>query len=81
MSGNRGEGGGIGLGDRSHRGVREDDAEAEGIVRPIALDDDDVQARVGAFHQERKIQPSRTATDAGDPHHRKMGARFARNAS
>ena len=46
--------------------VREDDAEAEGVVRPVALIKRDAAFRTGLFQQDREIETGRTAAKDGD---------------
>ena len=59
---------GVGFGEVAERLVREDNAPAERVVRPIALDDADRVARVRLFQQQRQVKPGRAAADAQDPH-------------
>ena len=46
--------------------VREHDAPAERVVRPVALMDLDPMRRVGQLHQNGEIEPRRPAADADD---------------
>ena len=48
--------------------VREDHAEAEGVVRLVAFEDRDVEIRPVPLHQERKIEARRPAADHRDTH-------------
>src|SRR5581483_6517378 len=48
--------------------VGEDDAEAEGVVRPVALVHRDVPARPGLLRQQREVQPARASPYDGDFH-------------
>src|SRR5262249_46294280 len=43
--------------------VGKDYAPAEGVVRPVALDDEDLARRVLALHQDGEIQPRRPAAN------------------
>ena len=47
----------------SQRLVREDDAETECIIRPVALENGDARLRPCLLHQAGKIQPGRAAAD------------------
>jgi hypothetical protein len=49
-----------------HRGVREDHAPAERVIRQIPLDDGDVVLRVPRFHQEAEIQAGGTTANTDD---------------
>src|SRR5262249_51600117 len=51
-----------------HGGVGEDDAPAEGVVRPVALHDPDLVIRVHLLHQRSEVEAGRPAADADDPH-------------
>ena len=48
---------------------------------PVALDHADLMPWIRLLHEHREIQPTRPASDAGDPHHSNLGGRFATNAS
>ena len=58
--------------DRSHRGferlVREDDAPAERVVGPVALEHDDLVAGIAQLHRDREIEPGGSAAEARDAH-------------
>jgi hypothetical protein len=43
--------------------VGEDHAEAEGVVRPVALEHGDARVGPGLLHQDREIEAGRTAAD------------------
>ena len=58
----------VGLRKPLERRVGEDDAEAEGVVGPVALDDDDVVGGVRLLHEQGEIEPRRTTADADDLH-------------
>ena len=62
----RAEGRGVGLRHLLQRRIGEDDAEAEGVVGQVALEDVDLPCRVGLLEQEGGKQASRTATDDVD---------------
>ena len=51
----------VGLREVLERGVREDHAEAEGVVGPVALDHGDLVVRIGLLHQERQVEAGRSA--------------------
>ncbi|CAA9300362.1 MAG: hypothetical protein AVDCRST_MAG89-422, partial [uncultured Gemmatimonadetes bacterium] len=57
---------GIGLAQVAERLVAEDDAPAEGVVRPVALQHRHAARRVRLAQQKRQVQPRRPA--AGDHH-------------
>ena len=48
--------------------VGEDDAEAETVVAPVALEDRDPPARPRLLRQQREIEPGRAAADDGELH-------------
>ena len=48
--------------------VREHDAEAECVVRLVALVDGDLVIRISLLHQQGKIEPAGTAADDDDFH-------------
>ena len=52
-----------------HGLVREHDAPAEGVVRPVALVDLDAGARQRLLQQDRRVQPRRPAAHADDALH------------
>ena len=52
----------------AHRVVREHDAPAERVVRPVALDDANGVARIRLLQQEREIKTGGAAADAKDAH-------------
>jgi hypothetical protein len=62
------ERGRVGRFDRVERLVGEDDAEAEGVVRRVALVDAHVVRRVELLDQEREVEPCGTSTGDRDPH-------------
>ena len=75
---------GVGLAQVAHRRVREHDAPTESVVRPVALDHDDLVARVLQLHQQPEIQAGRATTDADDLHWvflRVCGIRAQRSSS
>ena len=49
-------------------GVREDDAEAEGVVEAVPLVDLDLVARVELLEEDREEEAGGSAPDAHDPH-------------
>src|SRR5580692_4909045 len=51
-----------------HRLVREYDAPAEGVVRPVALEDRHIPRGVRLLDQDREVKPCGTTTEAGDSH-------------
>ena len=53
---------------RLHRRVGEDDAPAERVVRPVALDHRDLMRRVLLLHQEGEIEAGRAAADTDNAH-------------
>jgi hypothetical protein len=59
---------GVGLGEVLERRIREDDAEPEGVVGPVPLDDRDVVGGVRLFHEQAEVEPGRAAADRDDPH-------------
>jgi hypothetical protein len=59
---------GVGLGDASHRGVREHHAKAERVVGTIALEDENLVARVGLLHQHGEEESAGSAADTHDAH-------------
>ena len=48
--------------------VRQHDAPAERVVRPIALDDDDLVARRAPLHVDGEIEPGRPSAETCDAH-------------
>jgi hypothetical protein len=48
--------------------VREDDAEAEGVVGAVALVDGNVVGRVLLLHQQAEVEPGGAAADDGNLH-------------
>ena len=58
----------VGRAQVAERLVGEHDAPAEGVVRPVALDDGDVVGRIALLHQQREVEPRRAAADAGYSH-------------
>ncbi len=64
----RPRGGLVGGDEVAERLVGENDAPAERVVRPVALDDDDFAARILLLHQQAEIQAGRPAADACDVH-------------
>ena len=58
---------GIGPGEVIEGRVGEDDAEAEGVVGAVPLDDGDVVAGIGLLHERSEVEPGRTPADADDP--------------
>ena len=50
------------------RRVGKHDAPPEGVVRPVALDDPDDVARVGALEQQRRIETGWSTSDTEDAH-------------
>ncbi len=63
-------GGGLGIGvaEEGQRLVGEDDAEAEGVARPVALADLDLDRRKGPLHEDAEVEPRRSAADRHDAH-------------
>src|SRR5262249_48911384 len=55
-------------GEIGERFVGQDHAPAEGVVRPVALDDGDLMRRIAQFHGNREIEPGRPAAEACDSH-------------
>ena len=53
--------------------VREHDSEAEGIVRPVALEDGDAGLRPGLLQEDREIEARRAAADHVNLHARLQG--------
>ena len=51
-----------------HRLVGEDDAPAERVARPVALEHHDLGIGRAQLHRDREIEPSRARADAGDLH-------------
>ena len=51
-----------------HGLVGEDDAPAEGVVGPVALDDDDLVGAGAQLHGDREVEPGGPASDANDLH-------------
>ena len=58
----------IGALDFGDGGIAEDDPEAERVIGAIPLQDEDLVRWIGALHEDREIQPRRTAADDQDPH-------------
>ncbi|MNT31111.1 hypothetical protein D3C72_1669350 [compost metagenome] len=58
----------VGLLQVVHGGVREHHAPAESVVRPVALDHDDLVGRVLQFHQQAEVQPGRSAANTKHSH-------------
>ena len=58
----------IGLVDALERGVREDDAEAEGVLGAVALEDGHLSLGVCGLRQRRREEPARTTTQYRYPH-------------
>ena len=50
-------------------------AEAERVVRPVALEHDDIGVRAALLHQDREIEPGGPAADHMDLHARLPGDR------
>jgi hypothetical protein len=59
---------GIGLAEVVERGVREDHAEAEGVVGAVALEHGDLVGRVGRLHEDREVEARRSPADRDDLH-------------
>ncbi len=59
------------------RGVAEHDAEAERVVRAVPLEHHDLVRGIGALHEDREVQPGRTAADAHDLQARASCVSFA----
>ena len=57
---------GVGVGDLLQRGVREDDAEAEGVVGPVAFEDRDVSRGVVLLEEQRGEEAAGPAPDDVD---------------
>jgi hypothetical protein len=58
----------IGFGERFLGGIGEHHAEAERVVRPVALEHGHVVARVGLLDERGEEEPRRAAADARDFH-------------
>ena len=58
----------VGFGHFVERGVREDDAEAECVVRSVALEDLDGPRRVGLLEEQRGEEAARASADHVDSH-------------
>ncbi|MNM71291.1 hypothetical protein D3C81_829520 [compost metagenome] len=58
----------VGLLEVVHGGVGEHHAPAESVVRPVALDHDDLVGRVLQFHQQAEVQPGRSAANTKHSH-------------
>src|SRR6266545_1131047 len=56
--------------EEGERAVREDDAPAEGVVRPVALDDGDPVRWIALVQQDREVEPGRPAAQDLDSHPR-----------
>ncbi len=54
--------------DPSERGVGEDHPEPEGVLRAVALENDDLGGRVGQLQQRGGEEPPGPPTDDGDSH-------------
>jgi hypothetical protein len=50
--------------------IREDDAPAERVVGPVALEQVDLVRGVAQLHRNREIEPGGTPAQASDPHRR-----------
>ena len=59
---------GVGVAQRPERLLAEDDAEAEGRVGRVALEDADVGGAVELAQENREVQPGRAAADDRDVH-------------
>src|SRR5262249_37637224 len=60
--------------------VGEDDAEAERVLRPVALEHGDLRSRPGLLHQDGEVQAGRAAADDVDLHARLHGRASAARA-
>ena len=58
----------VGRAQVAERLVGEHHAPAEGVVGPVALDDDDLVPRVLLLHQKGEVQARRATADAHDLH-------------
>jgi CRP-like cAMP-binding protein len=52
----------------AQRLIRKYDTPAEGVVRPIALDDRDIVSRIDPLHEQRQVEHGGTSSDADDTH-------------
>ena len=73
--GDRGEGRLVRVAQAAERLLGEHDAEAERGVGRVALDDDDLVARVGLLEQDREVQAGRAGAEDGRPHARTSASR------
>ena len=48
--------------------VRQHHAPPEGVVRPVALDDDDLVAGLAPLHGDREVEPGRSPAETGNAH-------------
>ena len=51
-----------------NRRIAEDDAEAERVVWPVLLQNEDLVRRVGSLHEDGEVEAGRPAPDDRDPH-------------
>jgi hypothetical protein len=58
----------VGSNEVAERLVGEHDAPAERVIRPVALDDDDIVRRILLLHQDAEVEAGRPAADAHDVH-------------
>ena len=61
----------VGAGQILERPIGEDDAPAEGVGGPVALEDRDFVAPVLLLHQDREVEAGGPAADDGNPHRRR----------
>src|SRR5919197_664580 len=71
----------IGVAERTKRLLAEDDAEAEGRIGRIPLEDADVDTPVELAQQDRQVQPGRPAADDLDIHARASWRRSSSSTS
>src|SRR6185503_21084733 len=55
-------------GEVDQRLIRQHDAPAEGVVRAIALDDDDLVAGIAPLHRDREVEPGWSPAETCNPH-------------
>ena len=67
-AGDGGVGLGVGLLEILERRVGEHDAEAERVVRSVALENGDVVPGIGLLHEDREVEAGRSAADRDDLH-------------
>ncbi len=53
---------------RLEHGVAQDDAPAERVAGPVALEHDDLVLGASQLRRDREVEPGRASADAGDPH-------------